>query len=446
MKRTIYKYLIKWKNEPSRKPLLLRGARQTGKTYIVEEFGSNEFDNVITLNFERNPEYKAIFDTYDTNDILEKITLFTGRSFSIGKTLIFLDEIQDCPKAIIALRYFYEEKPDIHIIGAGSLLEFSLNSEDFRMPVGRIQYMFMYPMSFIEFLNAIGEIALADYIQKFENLNKLTPELHEKLLSLVQKYFITGGMPEVVQEYISSNDFIKCRRIQRSILDTYIDDFAKYSSIIKHKYLKTVFNSIPSILGNKVVYSKIESSYKSRDLKEAIELLETAGIITRCIRSGGSGIPLKASVRENFYKLIFLDIGLFNSLSGMIEKTANEKNLDVIFKGAATEQFVGQEIICSQSPFTKPGLFYWAREAKNSNAKLDFLIEKGGEVIPIEVKSGKKGVYKSLNMFIEKFNSKNALKISQNQYSVENNIISLPLYGINSYIRNAEVRHMRGVE
>jgi len=432
--RSIYKELIDWKNDPSKHPLIIRGARQIGKTFIVNYLGKNDFKEFISLNFERNPEYKEIFDTYNPKEIIEKITLFTGKKIILGKTLLFFDEIQDCPKAIMSLRYFYEEMQELHIIGAGSLLEFSLNSEKFRVPVGRIQYLYMKPMSFIEFLLAKKENELIKFIKNINNLQKIPDAIHKKLNNLIRKYFIIGGMPAVVNEYINTQDVLKCQRIQQSIINTYIDDFSKYSKVLKHQYLKKIFNSVPSMVGNKFVYSKVDNTIKSRVLKNAEELLEQAGIIYKIKRTSGAGLPLEAGVKENFFKLIFLDVGLFHAISGIYSETIKEKDFTAIFKGTVAEQFVGQELIVYQSPYIKPNLYYWAREARNSNAEIDYLFTKKGKIIPSEIKSGEKGTLKSLIMFIKKFNTEKALKISQAKYSIDEPIINLPFYAINSFI------------
>jgi len=435
MKREIYLNLIEWKDSKTRQPLLLRGARQSGKTFIINNFGKNSFANFITLNFERNPEFKDIFNTRIPSEIIEKIVLFTGQKIEPGKTLLFIDEIQECPEAIISLRYFFEEMPVLHVIGAGSLLEFALLSEEFRMPVGRIQYLYLYPMSFVEFLEALEETELRNYISKYDNLKKLPEGLHDKLNEYIRKYYILGGMPAVINEYISSRDIIKCQRIQRSIIDTYIDDFAKYAKVSKHNNLRNVFNAVPGMVGQKFVYVQVDRLTKSRELKEALELLETAGILTRVWQTNGAGVPLAGDINESYFKVIFLDIGLFHAISGIYAETAMESDFTAIFKGAVAEQFAGQELIALQSPYTKARLFYWGRQAKNSSAEIDYLIEKDGQVIPIEIKSGSNGRMKSLLFFIEKYRITKALKISQAPFSKGEFIISLPFYGIESYLK-----------
>jgi predicted AAA+ superfamily ATPase len=438
MKRDIYIALCSWKAGQDRRPLLIRGARQTGKTYLVNEFGEREYSSLITLNFERNPEYKDIFNTYDPHEILEKISLYTGKKTEPGETLLFLDEIQECPKAITSLRYFYEEMPAIHIIAAGSLLEFTLSSENFKMPVGRIQYLFLFPLSFGEFLTALGESELRGFVTDFSNLENLHENLHIKLTEYVRKYFIIGGMPAVVQEYITTRNIFDCQKIQRSILDTYADDFAKYARKSKHQYLKKIFNSVPGMVGQKFVYTQVDREIKSRDLKEALELLETAGVVSRIRQAGGAGLPLAASVNEAYFKVLFLDVGLLHAISGIYADTAKEKDLAAIFKGAVAEQFAGQELIAHQNPFTKPALYYWGRQAKNSTAEVDYLIELDAQIIPIEIKSGSTGRMKSLHLFIEYYHIKKAVKISQAPFLAGNPILSLPFYAMESFLNHAK--------
>jgi len=434
IKRLIYKELKNWATEAGRKPLLLRGARQVGKTYIINEFGKKEFENYIIINFERNPEYKEIFSSFDPKEIIERISIFTGQEVIIGKTLLFLDEIQEHAKAITALRYFYEEMPDLHVIGAGSLLEFALRQEDFKMPVGRIQYLYMYPLNFNEFLEAIGEQHLNKYLSKTENLLNISNSIHEKALNLVRKYFIIGGMPEVVKEYISTGDIIKCQKVQSSIISTYKDDFGKYAKASKFLYLQKIFQSASQLIGQKFVYAKVDDSIKSRELKDALQLLELAGILIRVKNSNGDGLPLEAHAKENYFKAIFLDIGLVHRLSGVSGEIISQKDLNSIFRGAIAEQFVGQELLSNQSPYTKANLYYWARDARGSNAEIDYLIEHKGSIIPIEVKSGHINKMKSLWMFIEKYKSEKAIRVSQSTYTVDKEVISVPFYALDTFM------------
>ena len=435
MKRDLYEILCQWKGDSSRRPLLVRGARQVGKTYLVNELGLQEFDSLITLNFEKNPEYKEIFNSLEPPTILEKITLFTGKRIDPGKTLLFFDEIQECASAIMALRYFYEEMPSLHIIAAGSLLEFTLKSQNFRMPVGRIQYIYLFPISFGEFIEALGEKELRNYIRDLKKLPMLPKPLLVKLNEYVRKYFILGGMPAVVREYCKTGDIIACQRIQRGIIDTYQDDFGKYSRKLKHRYLNKIYNAVPNMVGQKFVYAHVDNTIKARELKEALELLEMAGVVKKVKRTSGAGLPLEAGVKDTYFKVLFLDVGLLHAVNGIYATTVQAKDLTVLFKGAVAEQFVGQELIAYQNPYSKPLLYYWAREAKNSNAELDYLIQKEGDVIPVEVKSGPTGRMKSMRMFMEKYQVKQGIKISQAPYDSDNQIISIPLYALEGFMR-----------
>jgi predicted AAA+ superfamily ATPase len=430
LKRKLYDMLLQWKNADKRRPLLIRGARQVGKTYLVNEFGKKEFKSFIIINFERNPEYKDIFLSYNPAEIIERISLLTAMPIVPNETLLFFDEIQECPKAIMALRYFYEEMPDLHIISAGSLLEFSLNKEDFRMPVGRVQYLYMYPLSFGEFLEAMGESILHEHITLWANLKKLPDAVHQKLIEYLRKYFILGGMPAVVDEYVRSHDILKCQQIQHLLIETFIDDFSKYARKSKFKYLKKVFAAASSMVGNKFVYSKVDKDYKSRELKEAVDLLETAGLLYRVKRTSGAGLPLEASVKENYFKTVFLDIGLMHAINGIYSETIKETDLTVIYKGAVAEQFVGQQLCAYNNPYLKASLYFWVREAKNSNAEVDYLLEKDGAIVPLEVKSGSNGRLKSIKMFMEKYGNDRGVKISQEKFNDSSNILSLPFYGM----------------
>ena len=323
MQRDLYKVLCSWKNDSARRPLLLRGARQVGKSYIVADFGKKEFASLVLLNFEKNPEYKEIFSSNVPSGIIENIAIFTGKRITPGSTLLFLDEVQECPSAITALRYFFEEMPKLHIIAAGSLLEFTIDSANIKMPVGRIQYLFMYPLSFGEFLCAIGEEKLRAHIKTKETLAALPDALHHKLNELVRKYFLLGGMPAVVNEYLTSHDILKCQRTQRSIIDTYSDDFGKYSRKAMHRYLEKIFHSAAAMVGQRFVYSHVDSTIKSRELKAALELLEMAGVVRKIRRTSGAGLPLEAGSSDNGFKALFMDIGLMHAENKIYGETAN---------------------------------------------------------------------------------------------------------------------------
>jgi predicted AAA+ superfamily ATPase len=294
---------------------------------------------------------------------------------------------------------------------------------------------YLFPMSFGEFIEASGEKELRNYIGDLKKLELLPESLHTKLNEYIRRYFILGGMPAVVQEYCKTGDMISCQRIQRAIVDTYQDDFGKYSRKLKHRYLDKIYNAVPKMVGRKFVYARVDNTIKSRELKGALELLEKAGVVKKIKRTSGAGLPLEASVKDTYFKVLFLDVGLFHAVNGIYSDTVRAKDFTSLFKGAVAEQFVGQELLAYQNPYTKPSLFYWVREAKNSSAELDYLIQKEGEVIPIEVKSGPTGRLKSMHMFMEKYQVRQGIKISQAPYDSQNQIISLPLYSLEGFIR-----------
>lgn len=428
--RNVYNQLITWKNDPFKKPLMFRGARQVGKTYLVREFGKREYSQFTEINFERNKEYKDFFLSNNPTEIIEKLNLFTGKKINAGGHLLFLDEIQECPQAITSLRYFYEEMPEINIISAGSLLEFILESEDFKIPVGRIQYLYMYPLSFGEFLEAMDGKSLREYLASRENLQNMPSAVHVKLTEYVRKYFITGGMPGVIQEYVRSGDIGRCQKIQRSIIETYLDDFGKYAKKAQHKYLKKVFNSIPLMTGRKYVYSHVDNTVKSRDLKSAFEVLEMAGVIKSVRRVTGTGYPFVAIPEDRFFKAIFLDVGLMHAMLNIYPETVSAGDLSSVFRGAVAEQFTGQELVADSNPEMRCSLHYWAREERGSIAEIDYIHVIKNKPVPIEVKSGANGHLKSLQMYINNYSVEKGLKISQAKFHDDGRIISFPFYAI----------------
>jgi predicted AAA+ superfamily ATPase len=430
MYRVIEDNLIEWKKEASRKPLLVRGARQIGKTFTIRQFGEDHFKNMIEINFEQYPSFKQCFNTLNPKDIIETISLLTQKDITPGDTLLFFDEIQECPEAITSLRYFYEQMPGYHVIGAGSLLEFSLTSEQFRMPVGRIQNLFMQPMSFVEFLMATGYPKLVDVIEHLDPNQSVNPAIHDMLLKHFKTYSIVGGMPECVAEFSQSQSTIKCQRIQTSILQTYRDDFGKYASKVKHKYLEKIFYSVPKMVGKKFKYSNVDNTIKSRELKEALELLEKAGVVTRIKSTTGEGLPLNASARENYFKVAFLDVGLMQSMCGATVEDILEQDILQINNGDIAEQAVAQELLTLQDVFSQRSLFYWAREARSSNAEVDFVISTQGKAIPVEVKAGKTGTLKSMHLFLDTYPAHIGIKISSQPLSFDNTVLSIPLYAV----------------
>ena len=436
MNRDIDTVLEAWKQDERRRPLLIRGARQVGKSYTIHAFGQKSFDDLVVINFEQRPEYRACFDSLDPEEITASISILAQKDFVPGRTLLFLDEIQECPRAITALRYFYEQMPHLHVIGAGSLLEFALASEGLRMPVGRIQYLYMPPLSFGEFLDAMGEHRSREFIQKAPAA--VNPAVHEHLISWVKKYMVLGGMPAVVSEYISSGNLNKCQQIQTAILQTYRDDFGKYANRAKHKYLQKVFYAVPRWVSTKFKYSRVDADIQSRDLKEALELLEQAGIVHRVKRTSGAGLPLEAAVKDRHFKVVFLDVGLMQNICGSTGDLLLAEDLMKINAGAVAEQFVAQELLAYQDSYQKASLYYWAREARNSSAEVDYLVACGPRVVPVEVKSGKTGTLRSMHLFLEQYTAPVGVRISTLPFHNNLPILSIPFYAIASLRERVE--------
>ena len=427
MKRSIEKALEFWRLDKRRKPLLLRGARQVGKSYTVCQFGKHHFENIVAINLEAQPELAKLFDSLNPTEIITALEVLTAQSIDPGKTLLFIDEIQAAPKAIIALRYFYEKLPSLHVIAAGSLLELTLESAGISMPVGRVQYLFMKPMSFMEFLAAMGQNPMIKMLE--ESREVLANEtVHQSLLEWVRQYLLIGGMPEVVAEYSETKNYERCRRLQTSLLQTYRDDFNKYAKHTQHGTIATVFQGAVKQIGGKFKYSTLDPDVQSRNLKEALNLLVLAGVYHKVIRSTGDGLPLGGNLKENFFKVLFLDVGLMQNLCGLASDIIQEKDLMVIYRGALMEQFVGQELMAYEDDYEKPALYYWAREARNSSAELDYLCQYQSSIVPIEVKSGKTGRLKSLQLFLAEKQQPWAIKVSGSPLNNEKPILSVPFY------------------
>jgi len=426
MKRNITKKLVEWQNKNNRKPLLLRGARQVGKTFSIVEFGKTHFKgNVHNLNFEKNPELHSIFDpNLDSIRILAEIELILNKHIEPGTDLLFFDEIQECPKAIMALRYFYEQIPDLHVISAGSLLEFAI--EDISFPVGRLQMLHMEPMTFEEFLIANDKELLAEKIKQ-PNIH-LSPSVLEIVNNELYKYYIIGGMPECVKIFADTGSLLDPISIQTDLIATFRQDFSKYAGHSDKRCLNSVLSSVASRIGEQIKYSQLAENYSNPTIKKAFELLETARLFTKVRAASPSGLPLGASTSDKKFKAVFLDIGLMSNLNGFYsDRTISKQKLIAAFSGKMAEQFVGQEIRAA----THENLYYWSRDARSSSAETDYLIEKEGEILPIEVKSGKSGSLKSLHLLLDTFsNINNSLVFTEDKYGElsDQKIKFLPLF------------------
>lgn len=431
MKRSIEKELKKWKEGGHPHPLLLRGARQVGKTFTIVKFGEENFDNSIIINFEKDPQLKQLFEgSLDPKPILEKICIEKKQEYKLGKTLIFFDEIQECPKAIVALRYFYEDMPGMHVIAAGSLLDFVLKSGEISIPVGRIQYIFLQALSFYEFLEANNNKKLLECIQNLSLDNKLDDFTHQMINNEFKKYMLIGGMPKVVEKYIQSQDLIQSLQEQKNINDTFRDDFGKYASKAEQRHLESVFRSVPQLVSKKFKYSKVDPDTKSRELKKAVELLEKAGIIHKVSRTSGEGLPFGAQMSLKHFKAIFLDIGLMQNILGMDSEIIKSEDFHSLAAGGLAEQVVGQELLANKSPHAQRELFYWERGKEKGEAELDYLHAYHSKVIGLEVKAGAKGKLKSLHSFMKEYDSPLGIQVSQGSLNFDKDVLSIPLYAV----------------
>jgi hypothetical protein len=432
MNRTIEKHLVSWKNSSNRLPLLVRGARQVGKSFTIEKFGKEFFETYVTIDFDVYPQFATCFSgSLEPRDVCASISVLAGKEIIPGKTLLFLDEIQQCPRAIMALRYFYEKLPSLHVIGAGSLLEFALSAEEIRMPVGRVQYLYMYPLTFAEFLEATAEQQALMSISTLGELNQPYPDaIHQHLLTLLRVYLTIGGMPAVVREYRTSGNMLLCARVQAGITQTYRDDFGKYAGKATVSHLQKVFAAAPKMVGRKFNYSSVDNTVHSRELKGALELLEKAGVVYRVKQTAGSGLPLEAGASDRNFKVVFLDVGLMQNLCGLSGELLASSDILAVHAGAVAEQFVGQELRAHADPFLQPGLYYWAREARTSNAEVDYLVPFGSNVLPLEVKAGKSGALRSLHLFLQEYKAPIGIRVSQLNRQYESTLLSIPLYAM----------------
>jgi predicted AAA+ superfamily ATPase len=433
--------LLFWKKKEHRLPVLLRGARQVGKSFIVDKFGRAHFNNLVTVNFELDPGLARCFDTLHPQDIVMALSLSLHQNIEPGKTLLFLDEIQECPNAIRSLRYFKEQYPELHVIGAGSLLEFTLNQDDFRMPVGRVQSLYLKPLSFKEFLSAMGYADLRCFLEQAD-MTRLIPEpVHQTLLKLVRNYMILGGMPAVLQAYLSSRvsgknyDMAEPQLQQTILLSTYRQDFSKYTKHTQIQYVQRVFEKAPGLVGNHVKYTHVDEGARSYTIKTALELVQHAGLINFIYNTAASGLPLITLINEKKFKILFLDVGLMARACGVAAELLLDEQVHLVNRGALAEQFVGQELLAYTSSVDTPHLYFWCREKKSSMAEVDFITAVGSKIIPIEVKAGSTGQLKSLHLLMDEKSLDLGVRISQQPLHFDGTILSIPFYMVGELSR-----------
>ena len=411
--RQIQDALEKWKRSKVHKPLVIRGARQVGKTTVIKEFG-NSFDTFMMLNLERI-EDRALFETgQPPKTIFQRICL-ENHIHPKGKTLLFLDEIQNSPQAVAMLRYFYEDMPELYVISAGSLLEIMMDVHKVSFPVGRIEYLFLYPMTFREFLKAMGEDDILTLLNEIPLPEWVLPGIYR----LYREYTMIGGMPEAVSQYCSNRNIVDCVPVYRNLYMSYVDDVAKYAkNMTQEQILRTFIESSPLETGKRIAFEKFaNTNYKSRDAGDALRMLERAMLIYLRYPTSATQFPLQPDLKRR-PRLQFLDTGLLNYKADIQSIYLSNTPLDSMFNGMIAEQIVGQELLASNSYELKKPLF-WVRETGNSNAELDFIQTNRGMMIPIEVKSGKTGTLRSLHSFIDLSDCRYAVRLYGGTISVE---------------------------
>ena len=445
MKRKQLIKLDNWLSNPRRKPIILRGARQVGKSTLVRLFAQQHGRALAEINLERYPDLAAEFASKSPSRLVDVLEALPNVGHIRAESLLFLDEIQAIPDAIPMLRYLHEDMSELPVLAAGSLLEFVLSDHQFSMPVGRVEYLHMGPMTFTEFLVALEETKLADVIHHFNIGDDISPVVHKRLMELLRTYFFVGGMPEAVDTYARTRRLKDVSNIHNAIIDTYRDDFPKYIGSRNLGRIQHVFNFAARNIGKKVKYSQFSSNDKSATIKADIELLCMARVLSKVIHSHCNGLPLQAELEDKSYKLVFLDVGLMNAVSGLTWNTISTMaDTQLINEGSIAEQFIGQHLqdILSDSPNRE--LTYWLREGRSTNAEVDYVLGLQGQIVPIEIKAGATGSLKSLHQFAGekgvplavRFNSglpsletvETTIRQKTHTIDVNYQLMSLPLY------------------
>jgi predicted AAA+ superfamily ATPase len=426
MERFAMQYLQNWKSRPDRKPLVIRGARQVGKTWLMKEFVKNEYKQTAYVNFEESKNLQTLFEEdYNPERILAAIQIETGVLIKADNTLVVFDEIQEAKGALTSLKYFYENAPRYHIISAGSLLGISLH-EQTSFPVGKVEFMDLFPLSYEEFLTAMDQQALLDLIVSKDW--SLIKTFKSKLIHYLRSYYFTGGMPEAVLSCREKTDFHEVRTIQKNILRSYENDFSKHAPYKVVPRIRMLWNSIPSQLARenkKFIYRAVKHGSRAKDYELALSWLIDCGLVYKVNRVTKPGIPLKAYEDQDAFKLFIMDVGLLGAMGDLDVRTLLEGSLIFgEFKGALTEQFVLQQF----KTINDLVVYYWS--AEKSTAEIDFMIQHSGEVIPVEVKAEENLQAKSLKTYCLKYSPGKAVRTSMSDFRKENRMINLPLYAI----------------
>ena len=429
MERFALSSLLKWKKSKTRKPLIIQGARQVGKTWLMKEFGKREYEQVAYINFESSDSLKAIFqENFDVTRLITAFQIETGIRIRPENTLLILDEIQEADRVITSLKYFCENAPEYHIMAAGSLLGITLHQKT-SFPVGKVDFLNLYPMSFNEFLLALGQEQLYELLKS--NDWPMITSFKTKLIGHLRHYYFIGGMPEAVSSFLSENDFDKVRSIQKSILSSYDHDFSKHAPAEIVPRIKMLWQSIPSQLSKenkKFIYGVVKQGGRAKEFELALAWLTDCGLVHKIQRISKPAIPLVAYQDNSAFKLFILDVGLLSAMGGLIKQTILQGNsIFSEFKGALAEQFVLQHF----KTRLDDKVFYWSSDT--SQAELDFVIQNNDQVIPIEVKAEENLKAKSLKSFYEKFNPKIAVRTSMSDYRDDGWLVNVPLYALESF-------------
>lgn len=434
VERKIDSELAEWKNSSNRMPLLIRGARQVGKTSSVRHLGKS-FKHYVEIDLNEHREMHGLFSQMLTpQEICRQISYIVNKPIKAGETLLFIDEIQACPEAINKLRYFYEQYPELHLIAAGSLLEFVLADLP-SFGVGRIRSVFMYPLSFEEFLRANGDDMLVSAYQNASPQKPLVEIVHNKLLQRFGTFVLTGGMPKVVLEYVESQDVRNCQLVLNDLVVSYKDDFKKYNKRISEERLSTVLDSVARQHTGKFVYSNVNENLSLSQVKLTLQMLIKAGLVYPVTHSSANGIPLGAETNERYQRMAMFDTGVLLRMLGLDLAEMYARGMDdLINKGSLAEIFVATELVKNSSCFELPRLFCWHREKKDSQAEVDFVIQRNTEIIPVEVKSGTKGSMQSLRVFMSEKRPRYGVRTSLENFSAYENIMVFPLYAISNLL------------
>ncbi len=415
MRRTAMAFLDKWLTSDNRKPLIIRGARQVGKTWLVRHFAQSTRKKLIEVNLEKYPKLATAFSSNEPTVILKRLEGAFDTAIDARDTLLFIDEIQEAPELLAKLRWFSEDMPHLPVIAAGSLLEFVLGKQELSMPVGRVSFLYLEPFSFEEFLLAQKKDVLATHLKEFTWDSAIAEVSHEKLINLFKEYVIVGGMPAAVLSWINNHSPSDVSQIHHDIIQTYRNDFGKYSPRIPSALLNEVLTAIPQHLGKKIVFSKVNANVRSTQIKEALDLLSQAKLCHLVRASASNGVPLASQLLKQYTKAILIDVGLCSADLGLsLNELESVNELDLINKGGIAEQVAGQLLRTIYPFYQEPALYYWLSTERGRDAEIDYVIQSGTHVIPIEVKAGKSGTLKSLHRFMYLKGLSKAIRINSN--------------------------------